>query len=86
MHAVAGCNDERRETGQEPTVYVPLAQIPDRTTALNSRVGQMMFVVNWPASCSTSGPASNNGSASMMVPKYEKSTDCVPETRADKYI
>ena len=44
------------------------------------------FFFNWPASCSTSGPASNNGSASMMVPKYEKSTDCVPETRADKYI
>jgi predicted permease len=28
----------------QPTVYVPLAQIPDNTTALNSRVGQMMFV------------------------------------------
>jgi putative ABC transport system permease protein len=28
----------------QPTVYVPLAQIPDNTTAMNSRVGQMMFV------------------------------------------
>jgi predicted permease len=28
----------------QPTVYVPLAQIPDHTTAMNSRVGQMMFV------------------------------------------
>ena len=28
----------------QPAVYLPLAQIPDRMTALNSRVGQMMFV------------------------------------------
>jgi hypothetical protein len=32
------------------------------------------------------GQPAITGSASMMVPKYEKSTDCVPETRADKYI
>lgn len=41
---VGDVHDAGLNRAPQPTVYVPLAQIPDRTTALNSRVGQMMFV------------------------------------------